>query len=288
MKAVIFGAGGQVGLALGEAAPAGTDVVALGRAQCDICSREQVERVIALARPDLVFNAAAFTAVDRAETEVAAATTLNAEAPGIVAETARAAGARTVHISTDYVFDGNVDRPYRPDDPANPQTVYGRTKLAGETAVRQADPDALILRTMWVYSSRGTNFVTRMLRLMRERERLQVVSDQLGTPTRARSLASALWALAGARAKGLLHYRDAGAASWYEFALVIQEQARAFGLLGRTIPVEPVTSADYPTLAARPSYSVLDADDTWQLIGGPPPDWRDNLERTLAEIRAHG
>jgi dTDP-4-dehydrorhamnose reductase len=287
LKALIFGAGGQVGLALAETAPAGTDIVALGRGQCDIRSREQVERTIALAKPNLVFNAAAFTAVDRAETDVAAAIALNAVAPGIVAEAARAAGARTIHISTDYVFDGMIDRPYRPDDPTNPQSVYGRSKLSGEAAVRRADPDALTVRTMWVYSSQGTNFVTRMLRLMREKEQLQVVSDQIGTPTRARSFTAALWALAGAGATGLLHYRDAGVASWHDFALIIQEQARELGLLERKIPIEPIASADYPTAAPRPSYSVLDAADAWRLTGGPP-DWRDNLRQTLEEIRARG
>lgn len=288
MRAVIFGAGGQVGMALAETAPPGIDVVALGRTQCDIRSRNEVERSIALAKPDIVFNAAAFTGVDRAETEVEAATALNAEAPGTIAQAARAAGARTIHISTDYVFDGKADRPYRPVDPANPQTVYGRTKLAGEAAARQADPDTLAVRASWVYSNRRTNFVTRMLRLMRERERLQVVSDQIGTPTSAHSLAAALWALVGARAIGLLHYRDAGTASWYDFALVIQEQACALGLLERAIPIEPVITDDYPTPAARPSYSVLNADDTWRLVGGPPPHWHDNLRRTLEEIRAHG
>jgi dTDP-4-dehydrorhamnose reductase len=288
VRALIFGAKGQVGRALAETAPAGVHFVALGRAECDIRRRAEVERAIALAKPDLVFNAAAFTAVDQAEADAAAATALNAVAPGIIAAAARAAGARTIHISTDYVFDGQTERPYRPDDPPNPLSVYGRTKIQGEKAVREADPRGLTVRTMWLYSRWGTNFVTTMLRLMREREQLQVVSDQFGAPTSARSLAMALWALAGAGATGLLHYRDAGTASWYEFAAAIQEQACALGILERSIPLAPVAGADYRTVAPRPRYSVLDASDAWRIIGGSPPHWRDNVHRMLEEVCRHG
>jgi dTDP-4-dehydrorhamnose reductase len=285
MRAVIFGGGGQVGRALAETAPAEAEVIALRRGECDVCSRQQIDRAMAASVPDLVFNAAAFTSVDDAETAVAQATAVNATAPGYIAEAARAAGARIVHISTDYVFDGTGTRPYRPADPPNPRSVYGRTKLAGEEAVRQADPGALTVRTAWVYSGTGINFVTGMLQRLRARQPLQVVADQVGTPTRAQSLAAALWGLAGAGASGLFHYRDSGTASRHEFALAIQEQARALGLLDGTIPIEPVESAAYPTPALRPTYSVLDASEAWQLIGGPPPDWRDNLGLTLDEIR---
>jgi dTDP-4-dehydrorhamnose reductase len=285
MRAVIFGAGGQVGRALAETAPAEAEVIALRRAECDVCSRQQVDRALAASAPDLVFNAAAFTSVDQAETAVEQATAVNAAAPTYIAEAARAAGARTIHVSTDYVFDGNGTRPYRPGDPPNPRSVYGRTKLAGEEAVRQADPGALTVRTAWVYSSTGINFVTRMLHVLREREPLQVVADQVGTPTRAQSLAAALWGLAGAGVSGLLHYRDSGTASRYEFAVAIQEQAHALGLLDTKVPIEPVESAACPTRALRPAYSVLDASNAWQVTGGPPPDWRVNLGLTLDEIR---
>lgn len=288
MRAIIFGAGGQVGRALAETAPAEAEVIALRRAECDICSRREVDRAIAAVAPDLVFNAAAFTSVDEAETAQEQAAAVNATAPAYIADAARAAGARLVHISTDYVFDGEGARPYRPEDPPNPRSVYGRTKLAGEEAVRRADPLALTVRTAWVYSSGGINFVTRMLKALRGREPVQVVADQVGTPTSARSLGAALWGLAEAGASGLLHYRDSGMASRHQFALAIQEQAHALGLLDGKIPIELVETAAYPTPALRPAYSVLDAGEAWRLTGGPPPDWRDNLGVTLDEIRRAG
>lgn len=284
MRALIFGAGGQVGRALAETAPAEAKVIALNRAHCDVCCRRQVEGAIAAGAPDVVFNAAAFTAVDDAESAIAEATAVNSTAPGYIAQAARAAGAHTIHLSTDYVFDGKAATPYRPDSPPNPLSVYGRTKLAGEQAVEQADPSALVVRTAWVYSSTGLNFVTNMLRLLREREQLQVVADQRGSPTRAQSLGAALWALAGIRASGLLHYRDSGTASRHEFAVAVQEQAHALRLLDRKIAIEPVESAARPTPALRPAYSVLDARDAWKIIGRSPLDWRDNLRLTLEEI----
>jgi dTDP-4-dehydrorhamnose reductase len=288
VKVLIFGAAGQVGRLLAETAPAAAQVVALDRSECDIGSRAAIEQAVGRTRPDLVFNAAAFTAVDAAETDAAAAFAINAVAPGVIATAARAAGARTIHISTDYVFDGYATRPYLPQDRPNPQSVYGQSKLAGEIAVRQADPQALTVRSMWLHDAAGKNFLTTMLRLMRERDHLQVVSNQTGTPTSARSLALALWALAARGQTGLLHYRDDGTASWYEFALAIQEQARSLGLLSTAIPVTPIASAHYPTPAPRPAYSVLDASETWQIIGASPPHWRANVQQTLEEIARHG
>lgn len=288
MKAVIFGAGGQVGTALAETAPLGTKVFRLHRAECDICSPAAVGRAIARAAPDIVFNAAAFNAVDAAETNADEATAVNAVAPGTIAMASRAAGARMVHLSTDYVFDGNTARPYRAGDRPNPLSVYGRTKLAGEEAVLKADPTSLVVRTCWIYSAHGGNFVKTMLRLMREREGLRVVDDQIGTPTGARSLAAALWRLAGTGASGLLHYSDSGAVSRHEFALAIRDEALGLGLLNKATPVEAITTAEYPTPAPRPRFSVLDASEAWQAIGGAPPHWREVLRQTLAEIRAHG
>jgi dTDP-4-dehydrorhamnose reductase len=288
VKALIFGAGGQVGRALLATAPAGTDVVALDRARCDITCRSDVDRAVGEAQPDLVFNAAAFTSVDRAEGDETLAHALNAVAPGFIAGAARAAGARTIHISTDYVFDGESRRPYQPDDRPNPLSVYGRTKLAGERSVRQADPQSLTVRTMWLHSAGSGNFVTNMLGLMRERQQLSVVSDQIGTPTGARSLASALWALAGAGVTGLLHYREEGTASWHDFALAIEEHARMLGLLELPVPIVPIASADYPTAAPRPAFSVLDATEAWRIIGRPPQHWRAGVRRTLEEIGKAG
>jgi dTDP-4-dehydrorhamnose reductase len=287
VKALILGAGGQLGRALATAAPAGTEVVALGRADCSIGDRASIMRSIEDHRPEVVFNAAAYTAVDRAESEPQEARTLNGLAPGWMAEAARAVDSRFVHISTDFVFDGQIPRPLVPTDRIAPLGVYGRTKAEGERAVAAIDKEALIVRTAWVYAAEGANFVNTMLRLMRERDEVRVVADQIGTPTWARSLASALWTLAADRARGLHHFTDAGVASWYDFAVAIQEEACTIGLLDRAARIVPISTADYPTPAKRPAFSVLDKSATWNLIGGPAPHWRANLRACLQE-HLHG
>ncbi len=288
MRALIFGAGGQVGRALAATTPEGTELVALGREQCDIGDRAAVDQAIASAAPDLVVNAAAYTAVDRAESQPDDAARLNAEAPGWIAAAARSADARFVHISTDFVFDGTAGIPYLPDAPTNPQSVYGRTKRDGELAVLAAHPEALIVRTAWVYAAQGSNFVRTMLRLMAERERLTVVADQVGTPTYAASLATALWSLAETNRGGLHHFTDAGVASWYDFAVAIQEEGLATGLLQRAIEIAPIATSDYPTPARRPSFSVLDKSATWAVLGGPAPHWRVNLRKCLEDMSRNG
>lgn len=288
MKALILGAGGQLGRALAAAAPEVAEIIALTRTECDLADGAAIRSAVLAASPQIVFNAAAYTAVDKAESEPALAEAINGKAAGLIAEAARAAGARTVHVSTDFVFDGNGLRPYRPDDPVSPISVYGRSKLKGEASVTAADPDALIVRTAWVYAAQGTNFVNTMLRLMRERDRLAIVADQIGTPTHAASLARALWALAQAGATGIHHYTDAGVASWYDFAVAIEEEARSLGLLARKVRVEPIATADYPTPARRPAYSVLDKSATWAAIGGPAPHWRVNLRAMLRELKEIG
>lgn len=284
MKALILGAGGQVGRALAATAPAGVEVVALARAECDIANFQAVDEAVAAAQPELVLNAAAFTAVDKAETAEPQAWRLNAEAPGHLARAAARIGAHLVHVSTDFVFDGCDGTPRRPDDPTNPLGVYGRSKLAGEQAVREAAPDALIVRTAWVYAAPGANFVTTMLRLMAERPSIGVVADQVGTPTYAGSLARCLWALAERQASGIHHFTDAGVASWYDFAVAIQEEAAALGLVPAECVVRPITTADYPTPARRPAVAILDKGRTWDLLGDPPPHWRVNLRTCLREL----
>lgn len=288
MKALIFGASGQLGRALARTAPPGTDLVALDRAQCDVTDPDAVARAIAAAAPDLVLNAAAYNAVDKAEAEPEAARQLNALAPGHIAAAARAAGARTVHVSTDFVFDGAASVPYRPEDAAAPCSVYGTTKLAGERAVVAADADALIVRTAWLYAPEGANFVNTMLRLMGERAEIGVVADQIGTPTWAPSLAAALWSLADKGAHGLIHYTDAGVASWYDFAVAIEEEARASGLLAKPVTIRPIATADYPAAARRPAFSLLEKEATWGLLGESAPHWRVNLRRNFQELKAHG
>ena len=285
MKALITGSDGQLGTALQAVAPTGIAIVAHDRATLDLTDAAAVRDLIASERPDVILNAAAWTAVDRAETEEAAAHAINADAVGILAAAARDVGAKLVHVSTDFVFDGNGGVPYRPDAPTAPVSAYGRTKLAGEFA---AGGDALIVRTAWVYAPTGGNFVRTMLRLMIERDSVGVVADQVGTPTYAPDLARALWALWQAEATGVLHYTDAGVASWYDFAVAIQEEAVALGLLAKAVPVIPITTAQFPTPARRPFYSVLNKTRTWKILEKPAPHWRVNLRTMLKEIAAHG
>jgi len=183
------------------------------------------------------------------------------------------------------VFDGASGRPYAPDDRPAPLGVYGRTKLAGERAALGLADRAVVVRTAWVYSRHGQNFVRRMLGLMRERDEVRVVSDQVGTPTWAHSLADAIWtAVARPALHGVLHWTDAGVASWYDFAVAIQEEAVALGLLDRAVPVRPITSAEYPTPARRPAHSVLAKEASWAALGRTPPHWRVNLRHMLAAL----
>jgi dTDP-4-dehydrorhamnose reductase len=282
-KALITGAEGQLGLELQTTAPAGWAVKACGSAELDVTDAAAVRGVIASERPEVVIHAAAYTAVDGAEIDAGRAEAVNAGGTTHVAEAAGKAGARLVHVSTDFVFDGAQGHPYSPDDRPNPLGVYGRTKLLAEHAVaRLAGERGLTVRTAWLYSRHGHNFVRTMLRLMHERDELGVVCDQIGTPTWARSLAEALWAAAvRPDLHGVLHWTDAGVASWYDFAVAIQEEGLAFGLLTREVSVRPLDSRDYPTRARRPSYSVLDKRGSWQALGLRPPHWRVNLRRML-------
>jgi len=288
MKVLLTGAGGQLGQALQHCAPAGVEIVPLGHAALDIGDAEAVMARVAAEAPALIVNAAAYTAVDKAESDQAEAYRINAEGPGHLAVAAKAHGARFVHVSTDFVFDGVSGVPYRPDQPTAPLGAYGASKLAGEQAVQAALPEALIVRTAWVYGVTGHNFVRTMLRLMAERDEVRVVADQIGSPTFAGGLAEALWALDAAGATGLHHWTDSGAASWYDFAVAIQEEALAIGLLGRTVPILPIATSDYPTPAKRPHYSVLDKRSAVAAVGAPAPHWRANLRSMLGVIKANG
>jgi dTDP-4-dehydrorhamnose reductase len=283
--ALIVGAAGQLGRALQACAPAGVALVAHDLDTLDITDAGAIEACLADARPDVMLNAAAYTAVDKAESDEAAAHAVNATAVALLAEGARKVDARFVHVSTDFVFDGTSGIPYAPDAAPAPLGAYGRTKLEGE---RLAGPDALIVRTAWVYAPTGGNFVRTMLRLMAERPEVRVVADQIGTPTYAPGLAATLWALAGKGIIGIHHHTDSGAASWYDFAVAIQEDALAIGLLDKAVPVIPIATADFPTPARRPHYSVLDKSSTIAALGGPAPHWRVNLRTMLSEIKTHG
>ncbi len=286
MKALVTGAGGQLARAWVARARPGWAVTALTRAALDIGDEGAVRAAVAEFRPDLILNGAAFTAVDRAEDERETAFRVNRDGAANLARAGADIGARIVHVSTDYVFDGRAGRPYRPDDPPSPLGVYGASKLAGEAAVSAAAPGALIVRTAWLYSPRPPNFLTTMLRLMGEGAEARVVTDQIGTPTSAASLAAALWGMIALNAAGVWHYTDAGVASWYDFAQAIGEEASAAGLLAEAPRVTPISTAERPTPAARPPFGVLDKSLTWSLLGRPAPHWRQSLREVLAEMSA--
>lgn len=285
MKALITGANGQLGTALVACATDRIEVIPLASAMLDITDRSAVEAAVLAYSPDIVINAAAYTKVDAAEDMPELADRVNRTGVANLALATQRRGARLVQVSTDFVFDGMASRPYRPDAPTAPLNVYGRTKLAGEAA---AGSDALIVRTSWLYSSYGNNFVATMLRLMREQRVLRVVDDQIGTPTSAQSLAGAIWQLVSTDLVGVLHYSDSGVASWYDFAVAIMEEALAIGLLDRELDVLPIPSSEYPTPARRPHFSVLDKSDTIEALGQAPPHWRANLRDVLEAIKTDG
>jgi dTDP-4-dehydrorhamnose reductase len=288
VKVLITGVSGQVGSALLASVPPQTELQALDLQQLDITDADAVKASVEAWRPQVIINAAAYTAVDKAESESQLAAAVNARAPGHLARAAmRIEGCRLIHISTDYVFDGRATEAYKPGDPPNPLSVYGVTKLAGEQAVLELLAGrAVVLRTAWVYAARGRNFLLTMLRLMRERGAVRVVADQRGTPTAAASIARALWRVAELpHVHGLLHWTDGGVASWYEFASAIAEDALAAGLLSQPVQVTPITTADYPTAAHRPANSVLDTRDSVAQLGIEPEHWRRNLRATLAELQ---
>jgi dTDP-4-dehydrorhamnose reductase len=285
-KVLITGADGQVGRELQVTVPAGWQVRACGIGELDVTKPEMVRAVLQRERPTLVINTAAYTQVDRAEAEAEQAEAVNALGVGLVTEAAFKIGARLIHLSTDFVFDGARGQPYAPGDQPSPLGVYGRTKLEGERAALScSEGEALVLRTAWVYSAQGRNFVRTMLRLMTERDTLGVICDQIGTPTWGRSLAHALWrAAALPELNGIYHWTDAGVASWYDFAMAIQEEALALHLIPKAVPIRPLRSLEYPAAARRPSYSVLDASTTWAALGIPVEHWRVNLRRMLQSL----
>lgn len=287
MKVLVFGAGGQVGRAVAAVPPAGAEVIIKTRAALDITDASAVSRVISENKPDWVVNAGAYTAVDLAEDEPAKAAAINDAAVGVVAAAAGHAGSRVLHLSTDFVFDGLSNRAYVPGDAPHPLSVYGATKLAGEIKLLDGGCAGIVLRTAWVYASAGRNFVLTMLRVLREREQVRVVCDQIGSPTWAASLARAVWGLIGAAAPpGIYHWTDLGVASWYDFAVAIQEEALTRGLLDREAEIVPIGTADYPTRAKRPAFSVLDISATRALAGSAAAfHWRRNLRTMLDELQ---
>ena len=292
MKVLLTGRDGQLGQALVASAPEGVELVATSRAELDLADSAACRRIVEEQRPDWVLNAGAYTAVDQAEREPALAEAVNAQAPAAFAAALQQTGGRLLQLSTDFVFNGAQGHPYGPEQPRDPLGVYGASKARGEQAAL-LHPQARLLRTSWVYGPVGKNFCRTMLRLHAAKsaagEPLRVVADQVGCPTSTLTLAKACWRAIGIGADPdgprVLHWSDAGAASWYDFAVAIGELAQAHGLLSQAATVEPITTADYPTPATRPSYSLLDCTASRQALGLPAVHWRDALAEVLARAQ---
>jgi dTDP-4-dehydrorhamnose reductase len=282
---LVIGRDGQVARAL--AAQAGADWQFVGRPDVDLAEPGSAARAIAEAQPSLVINAAAYTAVDRAESEPDLAMRVNGAALGEIGAAASAVGAGVIHFSTDYVFDGTGTRAWREDDATGPINVYGRSKLVGEDALRAATDDHLIFRTSWVYSATGANFVKTMLRLAGERDEVQVVNDQRGCPTSADDIAAAVIAFVERRWDGwgeTYHLAGSGDCSWAEFAAHIFAESARLG--GPGAAVVPILSSEFPTPARRPANSVLDGGKLAEALGRPQPDWREASARVVATLLA--
>jgi len=301
VKILLIGKNGQVGAELAAFLPRLGQVVALDRQQLDLSKPDQIRHAIDEVRPQIIVNAAAYTAVDKAETDEAAARAINAEAPAVISEKAKKMGATLVHYSTDYVFDGSKNSPYDESDPQNPFSVYGKTKLAGERAIRDSGVPHLIFRTAWVYATRGRNFLLTILRLASERDELRIVRDQIGAPTWCREIARATTLILGrfsepreatpsfSQASGTYHMTAGGIASWCDFAQAILDEASQAppnlpwlvaatnGSPLRACRVVPITTAEYPTRARRPPYSVLSNALLVSTFGIQLPDWREQL-----------
>jgi dTDP-4-dehydrorhamnose reductase len=285
MKVLLLGSTGQLALALQATKPEHVALTVAGRSHIDLANPAAVRDFVSGIEADLIVNAAAYTAVDKAESEEELAYKINAQSVGAMADAADRMGARLIHVSTDYVFDGRKAGLYDPDDATSPIGAYGRSKLEGEKLALARCPNSLVVRTAWLYSEHGSNFVKTMLRLMSSHPQVRVVSDQVGTPTCARSLAQALWRLAETDHRGILHFTDSGVASWYDFACAIQELSLQRGLLKDRVPVLPISTADFPTPAKRPALSILDKSKTWAILGGPGDHWRSTLGLMLDRYR---
>ncbi len=288
MNVIIFGAKGQLGQCLADIVPSRICAEFLSREDCDLLQPNSIKRTLDKKKPDFIINAAAYTAVDRAESEVEVAHRVNGKAVGAIAEWVAYNRARLIHLSTDFVFDGKSQRPYQINDKMNPLGAYGASKEAGEKQVKELAPKAtMVIRTSWVYSEYGSNFVKTMLRLMRERKSLSVVDDQQGSPTYAGSLARIIWTIInmGYFQPGIFHWTDNGTITWYQFACAIQAEATKLGLLNRSIPIKPINTDEYPTSAKRPAYSALDTGKLEELTSQKAGDWQLNLNYVLNRLK---
>jgi dTDP-4-dehydrorhamnose reductase len=285
---LLIGSNGQVGKELQQILPSYGDIISVARPTVDLAQPDTLRNFIRSKQPQIIINAAAYTAVDKAESEPELAAAINATAPLIIAQESQKLGAFLIHISTDYVFDGNGCSPYQETDTTNPLSVYGKTKLAGEEAIRETCAHHLILRTAWVYGTFGkSNFVKTMLRLGAERQELRVVADQIGSPTWAQDIATVIAQMIPLTPEisGTYHYTNSGVASWYDFAVAIFEEAQRLGFPLKVERIVPITTAEYPTPASRPTYSVLACEKISAIIGTYPPHWRQRLIQMLTDLK---
>jgi len=286
-RILLTGADGQLGQELQQTLVSLGEVIALTRQELDLSQGEQIRQLVQQIQPTIIVNSAAYTAVDKAESEVDLAQAVNGTAPTIMAEEAEKIGALLLQVSTDYVFDGQKNTPYLETDPTHPLSSYGKSKLAGEIGIQQVTDNYLILRTAWVYGVYGKgNFVKTMLRLGQDREELRVVADQVGSPSWAKDIADAIAQLLQSEATGIYHFTNSGVVSWYDFAIAIFEEARVLGFPLKVQRVIPITTADYPTPAVRPAYSVLSGKKITETLGNYPPYWRDSLRKMLKQLQA--
>ena len=290
MKVLVTGANGQLGFALQKtqsiySAKSALTLLALTRAELDLNKLDTIENTLDELCPDAIINAAAYTAVDKAESDVESAHKVNADAVERIALWCERHKKTLIHVSTDFVFDGLSSSPYSIEANTNPLGVYGQSKWKGEQAAISNCSSAYIVRTGWVYGEHGSNFLKTILRLANERDQLGIVADQIGTPTYATHLAEMIWQLLLQKPQQKIwHFSDAGVASWYDFAVAIVEQAEASSLLKRRPQINPINSSDYPTPARRPAFSVLDKTHTWKALEIPAIHWRDALKICFAYL----
>ena len=291
MRILLIGSRGQVGQELQKTLPLQGEVMAVDRSSLDLTDGDRIRDVIRDVEPDIIVNAAAYTAVDKAETEQPLANAINTMAPGIMAEEAETLGAFLVHISTDYVFDGRKNTPYLEEDEPNPQGIYGESKLWGERRIQQVSDRHVILRTAWVYGTQGKgNFVKTMLRVGAARDEVRVVMDQVGAPTWSFDIAQAIAHLLShvdsdtPLQPGIYHFTNSGVASWYDFAVAIFEEVQAMGVPLAIKSVVPITTAEYPLPATRPAYSVLSNRKVSAVLKTVPVYWRHRFREMLVEL----
>lgn len=285
MKVLVAGKNGQLAQSLHNTAPKGIHVVTMGSAELDISNKQAVEQHIASHKPDWVINAAAYTAVDQAETDAERANAVNHHGAAHLADACAQNGAKLLHISTDFVFDGAQGKPYQPSAPTAPLGIYGHSKRDGELAIEKSGATSCIVRTSWVFSPYGNNFVKTMLRLMRERDTLNVVDDQIGSPSSALDLAGFLWDLVAfdGELPQYLHWTNNGVCSWYDFAVAIERLGRQHQLLDSHTSIQPIPSSEYPTPAKRPHYSVLDKTQSWQ-YAAQATHWENALNNAIQQL----